>query len=107
MSKVLIDLDLLKYFSYIITSADYGIRKPHPLIFDMAVKKMQLPKSDIWYVGDSIETDILGAINANLKTIWYNQLNVRPDIELKQIEIKELSQIESIIKKNTKHNMRS
>jgi 4-nitrophenyl phosphatase len=45
------------------------IGKPFPALMQMAVKKMDLPKSQIAAVGDRLETDILGAKNAGLKSI--------------------------------------
>jgi 4-nitrophenyl phosphatase len=43
--------------------------KPFPAMLRMAVKRMDLPKSRIAAVGDRLETDILGARNAGLKSI--------------------------------------
>jgi 4-nitrophenyl phosphatase len=45
------------------------IGKPYPAIFQMAVKKLGLSKARIAVVGDRLETDILGAKNAGLKSI--------------------------------------
>jgi 4-nitrophenyl phosphatase len=45
------------------------IGKPYPALLRMAVKKMDLPKSKIAAVGDRLETDILGARNAGLKSV--------------------------------------
>ncbi len=45
------------------------IGKPFPALLRMAVKKLDLPKARIAAVGDRLETDILGARNAGLKSI--------------------------------------
>jgi len=45
------------------------IGKPFPALLQMAVRKLGLPKSRIAAVGDRLETDILGAKNAGLKSI--------------------------------------
>ncbi len=55
-------------------SAASGIRpkiigKPYPAIMQMAVARLGLPKARIAAVGDRLETDILGAKNAGLKSI--------------------------------------
>jgi 4-nitrophenyl phosphatase len=45
------------------------IGKPYPAIMQMAVARLGLPKARIAAVGDRLETDILGARNAGLKSI--------------------------------------
>jgi 4-nitrophenyl phosphatase len=45
------------------------IGKPYPAIMQMAVARLGLPKSRIAAVGDRLETDILGATNAGLKSL--------------------------------------
>jgi putative hydrolase of the HAD superfamily len=59
-------------FSFVIASADYGLRKPHPRIFQVAVRKMGLAPEDIWFVGDKPEYDIKGANDSGLCPVWYN-----------------------------------
>lgn len=63
---------LLRSFKFVISSIDYGYRKPHSRIFDVAVKKLCLPISDVWFVGDRIERDVVGARDAGLLPVWYN-----------------------------------
>lgn len=64
--------NLAHRFSFVVSSADYGFRKPHSRIFQVAVKKMDLQPQDIWFVGDKLEYDIRGAIDAGLQPVWYN-----------------------------------
>ncbi len=45
------------------------IGKPSPVMMQIAVKKLHLPKARVAAVGDRLETDILGAKNAGLKSI--------------------------------------
>lgn len=73
--------DLAERFSFVISSADYGVRKPHRSIFQVAVKKMELIPSDIWFVGDKPEYDIMGALDAGLYPVWYNWRNEPISIE--------------------------
>ena len=64
--------NLAHRFSFIVTSADYGVRKPHKFIFRVAVKKMGLDPADIWFVGDTPQQDIRGALGAGLYPVWLN-----------------------------------
>jgi putative hydrolase of the HAD superfamily len=59
-------------FSFLVASSDYGIRKPNPRIFEVAIKKMGFPASEIWFVGDRLDNDIQGAIVAGLFPAWFN-----------------------------------
>ncbi|WP_010271145.1 HAD-IIA family hydrolase [Paenibacillus senegalensis] len=44
------------------------IGKPSPIILNLAVEKLGLPRNDIWVVGDNIETDIAGGVAARCRT---------------------------------------
>ena len=63
---------LRHYFRFLMSSADYGLRKPHPLLFQTAAYRLGFTPSEIWFVGDALETDIAGAIGAGMTAIWYN-----------------------------------
>jgi len=67
--------NLAHRFAFVVTSADYGFRKPNPRIFKAAVNKMNLPPDRVWFVGDKPEYDIKGAVNAGLCAVWYNPEN--------------------------------
>ncbi len=61
-----------KYIFEIIISEKVGVKKPNPQIFNMLLDKLSLESSEVIMIGDSLEKDIQGAKNANIKTIWYN-----------------------------------
>jgi len=70
---------LREYFRFAMSSADYGIRKPHPAIFLTAAAKLGIEPKDIWFVGDSVRYDVIGALAAGMQPVWYNP--VRRSIE--------------------------
>ena len=57
----------------IVFSGDYDINKPDVRIFEIMQEKLQLPNDSLYYVGDSLENDIVGANNAGWKAIWINR----------------------------------
>ena len=59
----------------IIVSGDHGINKPDVRIFEIMQEKLQLPNDSLYYIGDSLENDIVGANNAGWKAIWINRYN--------------------------------
>jgi len=62
-----------RYFRFVMSSADYGLRKPNPLLILTAVGKLDLPPADVWFVGDKPDKDTAGARAAGLTGIWYNR----------------------------------
>ena len=65
----------------IFVSADVGAEKPDRRIFDCAKQKMNLENAEIWFVGDSYEMDVTGAVNAGWKAVWMNRRKRKaPDI---------------------------
>jgi putative hydrolase of the HAD superfamily len=70
---------ILRYFSFVMSSADYGIRKPDPLIFEAALGKMQTSADRTWFAGDSVPYDIQGARGAGLFAVAFNPPSPVPD----------------------------
>lgn len=59
------------HFEFIIPSSEYIYRKPNPIIFEIALKKAKLPADKVWFCGDNLKCDILGAHAAHLFPVWY------------------------------------
>lgn len=60
------------YIQRLIISEEIGINKPDRLIFDYALRETGADPHRAVMVGDNPETDILGALNAGWKAIYYN-----------------------------------
>jgi putative hydrolase of the HAD superfamily len=67
-------LGLDGYVEFVMASADYGVRKPHPALFRAAAGRLGAPPSQIWFVGDSLECDVAGARGVGMGAVWYNPL---------------------------------
>ncbi len=76
-------------FSFLISTADYGVRKPDKHIFDVAIKKIGLEPEDIWFAGDKVEYDLQGAINAGLFPVFYNWRNETIKLDRDYLEVKD------------------
>ena len=61
----------------IIVSGDLGINKPDVRIFDVMKEKLQLNVDSLYYIGDSLENDIVGASNAGWNPIWINRYKMK------------------------------
>ncbi|HEY90751.1 MAG TPA: HAD family hydrolase [Dehalococcoidia bacterium] len=80
--------NLARRFSFLVSSADYGFRKPHYRIFQVAIRKMDLEPQDIWFVGDTLAYDIKGAINSGLYPVWYNPQGNPNDTDYECLEVR-------------------
>jgi putative hydrolase of the HAD superfamily len=94
------------FFEHIIISGEVDIGKPDKEIFLLAATRFNLKVDKFIMVGDSIRTDINGARNAGIKSIWLNSQNkINNDNIDPTAIIHSLSQlpeeIERIIKSNT------
>ena len=59
-----------------ISAKDVGIGKPDAAIFMIALKRADLNASEVIYVGDQYEVDIVGAKNAGLNAILIDHYNL-------------------------------
>ena len=66
-----------KYFKKLITSEEAGHKKPHPEIFEYALRVMGAGSDECIMVGDNIETDIRGALGAGMDIIFFNPDRIR------------------------------
>jgi putative hydrolase of the HAD superfamily len=60
------------HFQFVISSADYGVRKPDPLIFEVALRRLGMEPWQVWFAGDNVVYDIIGARQAGIFPVAYN-----------------------------------
>ena len=61
---------LNQYFRWVVTSVDAGYRKPAREFFDYAVAHSGLRKEEILFVGNQLNSDILGAHRYGIENVW-------------------------------------
>lgn len=67
----LVDKSRLRpFFDRVLTSAEAGIRKPHPHIFRKMLAVWDFPPERVAMIGDTLGADILGAQNIGMFAIW-------------------------------------
>ena len=57
-------------FDFVISSADYILRKPDPHIFALGLHRAGCRAEEAWFLGDNLRCDILGAASATMRWIW-------------------------------------
>lgn len=69
------------FFIEVITSEGSSLVKPNKEIFDYAFQKAKALPGESIMIGDNIEADIQGAINAGIDQVYVNHLNIEPAIK--------------------------
>jgi putative hydrolase of the HAD superfamily len=71
---------LRPFFTEIITSEGSGSLKPSKEIFQFALDKCCATASECIMIGDNVEVDIIGAMNAGIDQVYVNHLGVHPTV---------------------------
>ncbi|MFK7814657.1 MAG: YjjG family noncanonical pyrimidine nucleotidase [Maribacter sp.] len=83
------------YFEHIIDSEMAGVKKPSPIIFELALELAQVSAKNALMIGDSVEADILGAKSSGFHVLHFNAHN-EPPHEICPI-IQDLGEIKSFL----------
>ena len=60
-----------KYIDGVYISEALGVNKPSVEFFDICLKDIDEPKGSCIVIGDSLTSDMLGAKNASLRSVWF------------------------------------
>ncbi len=88
--------NLAKYFTHVITSEVSNSMKPQKEIFEYALKKTKGHISECIMIGDNLNADIQGALNAGMDTIFVNHINANCPVKPTHM-IYHLKELESIL----------
>ncbi|MGO4771036.1 YjjG family noncanonical pyrimidine nucleotidase [Flavobacterium sp. W22_SRS_FK3] len=73
------------YFSTITNSELAGVKKPNSFIFDYAINSAKASKENCIMIGDCLDADVNGALNAGLDAIFFNDKKIEAPQNIKQI----------------------
>ena len=88
--------NLTNYFVEVITSEASNSLKPNKEIFEYALQKSGATLEESIMIGDNLDADIQGGINAGMDTIFVNHLKVEPHIHATYV-IHHLKELENIL----------
>jgi len=63
---------LADHLALVVVSADDSVRKPNVLLFETAAARLKIQPKDIWFIGDRLDTDVVGAKAAGMTAVWFN-----------------------------------
>ena len=89
--------NLSKYFKDIFVSDKIGYEKPDERFFNKIMDIIKYSNNDLIMIGDSIKSDIIGAKNSNIKSIYFNKENKKISDKNFTYQVKNLSEIKKIL----------
>lgn len=79
-------------FEFVICSESARSYKPEPRIFQEALRACDCKPTDVIHVGDSLESDVKGANNVGIESVWVNrerlamkEKGMQPDHEIEDL----------------------
>ena len=89
---ILEDAGVADRFAAIVVSDEVGWRKPGPVIFEEALRRVGVAPERTLFVGDRADIDVLGAHRMGMRTAWINPDAAplpsgmpAPDVELRDL----------------------
>lgn len=92
----IINSGLKPYFNHMITSECSNSVKPKREIFEYAFQKSGATVSESLMLGDNLEADIKGAINAGMDSVFVNHLDIEREAP-STYTVRNLKELESIL----------
>lgn len=80
ISKHLAAMGIRPLFTEVITSVEYGVRKPHPSIFQHTLERLGSSAEQALYIGDTLLDDYQGAHSAGIKCVLIDPEGRNPQI---------------------------
>lgn len=93
---------LVPYFEQIVISGAFGKGKPDVAIFEHVLELVQKEKEEVIMVGDNLNTDILGALQTGITSIWINRKDTKPGQVQPDHEINALMDLVPLLEKLNK-----
>ena len=94
-TKKLKNSNIDHYFETITNSEMAGVKKPHRDIFDFALSLANASKDESIMIGDSYEADVLGAIEAGIDAVFFNEQNIQ--VEQPVFQVTHLLELKNIL----------
>lgn len=87
------------YLDFFLTASQLGAFKPHKEIFENLLKFLNIPASEMIYVGDNYYADVLGARNAGVEPVLLNWDALYEKVDC--LEVKSIADLLTILQPET------
>ncbi len=85
-------------FAFVVFSQDVQVEKPDPKIFQITAERAGCDLTEMLHVGDSLKSDVAGAKNVGMPTVWLNRDGLPNDSDIQpDYEVMSLTEILTIL----------
>lgn len=81
LEAIALELELGRYLRFMVVSSRFGLTKPDPAVFAMALERIGVRATDAVYVGDTYVKDVLGARAAGIQPVLLDRAGAAPDVD--------------------------
>jgi len=67
------------HFRWVVTSVDACVRKPAPGFFEFALARCGVTRDEVLFVGNQLNTDVVGGARSGIRTVWLSAADYRSD----------------------------
>ena len=80
-------------------SDEVGWRKPKPVIFETALRRLGVSAGEALFVGDRADIDVVGAQGVGMAAAWINRdaAELPPGLQPPEFEIRDLNELRAIL----------
>lgn len=96
LSRLLVELGIEERMDTVICSADVGLRKPDPRIFELACSRLGVAPAEAAHVGDHHYADVLGARAVGLRPVLIDRTG-RPALSVGPAPITDFESLEMVL----------
>ena len=87
------------FFETVVVSDEVGWRKPKPVIFEIALRRLGVSAGEALFVGDRADIDVVGAHGVGMAAAWINRdaAALPPGLPSPDFEIRDLDELRRIL----------
>lgn len=89
--------DLLEFFPIRVYSSAVGVCKPHPRIFEEALRQVGVKAADALFVGDIVRKDIVGAQRVGMRAVLRKPSAINGHHRVADFVIRRISELHNIV----------
>jgi HAD superfamily hydrolase (TIGR01509 family) len=89
--------DLLEFFPIRVYSSAVGVCKPHPRIFEVALRQVGVSARDALFVGDVVRKDIVGAQRVGMRAVLRKPRALNGHHRVADFVIRRISELHNIV----------
>lgn len=84
---------IILYIDVVVLSDEIGVNKPNLPIYRYAEQKAKVTPDECMMIGDNLDTDIRGAVDAGWRAIYFNPIAINNVLPLSVVQVTSLNEI--------------